>query len=277
MKKFDGILICTDLDGTLLNSERKVSAENLDAIEYFKSEGGKFTFVTGRMPFFVGEIFNTVKPNAPIGCINGGGIFDFSENKYIYTVEAPREILELVDYADRMLLGLGIQVNAFDRLYFCGENQAMVDFRRITGVPDLRSNIFDVKEPIAKIVFGDNDEERITRLAELLNAHPRASEFDFVRSELTLYEILPKGVNKGSVLPVLAKHLGIDPARTVALGDYNNDVPMLRSAGVGIAVANACPEAKAAADRITVSNDEHAIARVISEIDEGAERFFHLF
>ena len=50
MGKFDGILICTDLDGTLINSSEKVSKENLDAIEYFKANGGLFTFVTGRLP-----------------------------------------------------------------------------------------------------------------------------------------------------------------------------------------------------------------------------------
>ena len=52
MKKFEGCLICTDLDGTLFRSDKTVSKENIDAIEYFKSEGGYFTFVTGRMPFF---------------------------------------------------------------------------------------------------------------------------------------------------------------------------------------------------------------------------------
>ena len=76
MGKFDGILICTDLDGTLLGSDRKISKENIEAIEYFKSEGGLFTFITGRMPCLVNDIYNAIKPNAPFGCINGGGIYD---------------------------------------------------------------------------------------------------------------------------------------------------------------------------------------------------------
>ncbi len=90
-----------------------------------------------------------------------------------------------------------------------------------------------------------------------------------ILSERALFEILPKGINKGVVIEKLAEYLGIDKKMTIAIGDYNNDVAMLKKAGVGIAVANASPEALAAADIVTVSNEEHAIARVICDIEEG--------
>ena len=143
-------------------------------------------------------------------------------------------------------------------------------FRAITGVPDLPADYEDVQEPIAKIVFGTEKEETMQRLQALLRAHPLAERFDFIQSEKTLFEILPKGINKGSVLPRMAAHLGISPARTVAVGDYHNDISMLRAAGVGYAVANARPEVKAAADRLTVSNEEHAIAAIVAELESGA-------
>ena len=68
----------------------------------------------------------------------------------------------------------------------------------------------------------------------------------------------------------MVKILGLDPQKTVAVGDYDNDVGMLRAAKLGVAVANASPAAKAAADHITVSNEEHAIAKIISDLDSGA-------
>ncbi|MBR6603189.1 MAG: HAD-IIB family hydrolase, partial [Clostridia bacterium] len=104
---------------------------------------------------------------------------------------------------------------------------------------------------------------------ELLKNHPRANEFDFIRSEKTLFEILPKGSGKGNVLPKLSEHLGIDMRKTIAVGDYHNDISMLKAAGLGIAVSNAQPEVKKAADMVTVSNDEDAIAKIISDIDNG--------
>ena len=70
-------------------------------------------------------------------------------------------------------------------------------------------------------------------------------------------------------LTKLTELLGLDISRTVAIGDYNNDIGMLRAAGVGIAVANAVPEVLEVADHITVSNEEHAIARVISDLEKG--------
>lgn len=269
MKKFEGILICTDLDGTLLLDDGTIPQENLDAIEYFKSEGGLFTFITGRMPYFVSDIYEKISPNAPFGCINGGGIYDHRTGEYVWTNKMPHSVLELVEYADKNVPGIGIQINTFERIYFSRENEAMEIFRKVSGVENLVGHYNDVTEPIGKIVFGDTDEDKLLSLGRLLNSHPRAGEFDFIRSAKILYEILPKGTNKGNVLPRLAAHLGIDMKRTVAIGDYDNDVNMLRTAGMGVAVANAVPEAKAAADHITVSNNEAAIAKVISDIEKG--------
>ncbi len=269
MKKFEGILICTDLDGTLLRGDKSISRENLDAIEYFKSEGGLFTFITGRMPYFSAHIYETIKPNCPFGCVNGGGIYDHVKNEYVFARTMPRDVMELVEQVDKKLPMIGIQVYTFDKLYFCKENLAMEHFRLVTGMPNLVRHYNDVTEPVAKIVFGDTEEENIEALKSLLLSHPRANEFDFIRSEKILFEILPKGIGKGVVVEKLSEILGIDIKRTVAVGDYNNDISMLKKAGIGIAVANARPEVKEAADIITVSNEEHAIARIISDIENG--------
>jgi len=269
MKKFENILFCTDLDGTLVGDGRSISRENLDAIEYFKSEGGLFTFITGRMPDASERFYRELDPNIPFGCINGGGLYDHRRREYLWLASLPEEARELVAYIDREMPTVGIQLNTSKHIYFNKDNPAMVNFRKVTGLPNIACHFSEVKEPIAKVLFVDDDEEKLLRCAELLNAHPLAHTVDFIRSEYTLYEILPKGISKATSLIKLCELLKLDIKRTIAIGDYDNDIKMIKAAGLGIAVANASDNAKAAADHITVSVNEHAIAMVISDLDCG--------
>ena len=269
MGKFDGILICTDLDGTLLKNDSTISDENVAAIEYFKREGGYFTFVTGRMPFFVSNIYQRIKPNAPFGCVNGGGLFDHVEQKYIWTAEMSGEVLELMDLLAERFPKIAIQVNTFEHTYFCSENAIMQWFRQKTGLPNLVKGYREIDEPIAKVVLGGEEEDGLLEMGEVLKSHPVFEKFDFIRSEKNFFELLPKGIEKGVSIAKLAEFLKIDSRKTVAIGDYNNDISMMRTAGIGIAVENACPDAKAAADFVTVSNEAHAIAKVIENLENG--------
>ena len=269
MGKFDGMLICTDLDGTLLKNDKTISRENIEAIEYFKHEGGYFTFVTGRMPFFVSYVLDTIKPNAPFGCVNGAGLYDGRKGEYVWKAVMPNNVIELVKYIDNNFSDVGIQVNTYYKTYFCRENQTMKNFRKVTKLENIVCHYNDVQEPIAKILFGSENEEEIQKIEKMLKSHPLANEFDFIRSERTLYEILPKGIGKGTSIINLYRHLNVNVNRTIAIGDYNNDISMFKAAGIGIAVSNACKAALDAADFITVSNEEHAIARVICDLENG--------
>ena len=246
-----------------------ISNENKTAIEYFKSEGGIFTFVTGRMPFFVSDIYNEIQPNAPFGCINGGGLYDHRTQEYVWTHELTGSFRELIKEIDKNFPNVGIQVNTFHKVYFCKENEVMVNFRAVTRLPNLIGNYMEVREPVAKILFGVNTEKEMEGVIVTLNSHPLSSAFDFIRSEETLYEILPKGIGKGTSIQKLAEYMNTDINKTIAVGDYNNDISMFHAAKAGIAVANACPDALAAADYVTVSNEENAIAKIIENLGNG--------
>lgn len=269
MKKFEGILLCTDLDGTLYSSDKSVSQKNLDAIEYFKSEGGLFTFITGRVPLISKDICRITKPNAPFGCSNGGAIYDHVRDQYLWYLTLDRDAMELVRAVDEQLPEIGIQLNTEQNIYFCKNNSATARFRAITGIPDIYADYMQNEEPLLKVLFADSDPKNIERLACLLDSLPGAEKYDFIRSEATLYEIMPKGASKGGALLKLCELLSIDPRRTVAVGDYYNDISMIRAAGAGFAVANAVDEAKRVADHITVSNNEGAIGDIIERLDRG--------
>ncbi len=273
MKNFEGILITTDLDGTLLRNDKSISKENLDAIEYFKENGGLFTIVTGRPPVIVGKIYDIVRPNAPIGCYNGGGIYDVEKGEYLWKLELSREALELVEYIDKEFPEMSIQLCTFGDCYFCKMNASMEKHLVSGGFPDIRCHYTEVKGTLAKVLFADLSEENLFRLADLLNSHPIAPKFDFIRSDPEYYEILPKGVSKGNLMIKLAELMGIDKKKTIAVGDNDNDASMIKAAGVGFAVANASKAAKDVANYVTVSNEDHAIAKIISDIDSGKITF----
>lgn len=269
MGKFSGILFCTDLDGTLLGSDRKISEENTKAIEYFKSEGGKFTFITGRLPFFTHEMYNAVNPNAPVGCGNGCCVYDFEKNEYLWQKVMPLYILDLIGDILKVVPEMGVQVNTFERVIFCNDNEPMQWFRKITSMPNIQMPYTDIKEPVSKIAIGDTDFEKIEKARKIIENSPYIDEIEFVRSEKYLYDILQKGLDKGTLLEKIAEILDISMDRTIAIGDFNNDVGMIKKAKLGIAVANASPMAKEVADLVTVSNDENAVAKIIWDIDRG--------
>lgn len=269
MKKFDGILITTDLDGTLLRNDKTISPKNLSAINYFKENGGAFTFVTGRSIVVVGYIYEAVRPNAPVGCFNGGAVFDMEKGEYLSRNTLSRDALALVRLVDEKMPDMSIQLCGFENCYFCKTNDAM-ERHIITGrFRDLRCHYTEVKEELAKVLFAHHDEKRLLGLRELLISHPISEKFQFIRSDTEYLEILPKGLSKGENLAQIAKAKGIDIKRTIAVGDNDNDVSMIEKAGVGIAVANASDSAKRAADIVTVSNEEHAIAKIIEDIENG--------
>lgn len=269
MGKFSGYLICTDLDGTLYCDDKTVSEENRRAIEYFKSEGGLFTFITGRLPCYSQTAYDAAMPNAPYGCMNGGGVWDGETGKYLFYTEMPDDICDLVEDMDKLFPDVGIQIYCPERVYFSKENDLMPKFRRLTGLPKLNKHYREIDEPIVKVIFGTEDGVKMQEVIRALHDHPYREKITYIQSEPTLYEVLPKGVNKGLAFGKLIEILGIDREKTIAIGDYDNDVGMLREAGIGIAVSNSSPAALAAADLVTVSNNEDAVARVIYDLDEG--------
>ncbi len=269
MGKFDGILLVTDLDGTLLRSDKSVSEENRRAIEYFKSEGGLFAFVTGRVPPGGVPVYEMVAPNAPCGCSNGSCVYDYRTGELLWHRELPRSVLEIVADVDREFPTVGIELCTFDKIYFCRKTESTERHRRNECFPDLTCHYRDVQEPLGKILFAASDVAELQRLTKRLQAHPLAADFTMMRSDTEYYEILPKNAGKGDLVLKLAEILKIPLHKIIAVGDNENDVTMLKAAGLGIAVANAYDVAKAAADYVTVSNEQHAIARIIEELDNG--------
>ena len=245
MGKYDGILICSDLDGTLVDSKGMISKENIDAIEYFIANGGKFSLSTGRSPRYAKKLEKSgLYCNAPIISLNGAMIYDIQKEKILY--QNPMDYDKISD------------ITEFLKEYGSYLNEA--SYHSIDTVESFEDIIDKV---LYKILFvcKDSDSAKIFRRA----LEEKYSEgFFIVNSWDAGVEILDEKSTKGECVLKMRELLDVD--KIVCVGDYENDISMLQKADLGYAVANAMPEVMSVATKVTVSKDENALAVIINEL-----------
>lgn len=259
MGKFDGWLICSDFDGTLYY-KRNIADEDIRAIEYFKSEGGLFTFASGRYADFFDTIAPSVIPNAPIVAMNGALICGEKDENGVRSLLYHGGMDR--DAAAKYSFSLFDGEESIERLVFYSDDVSL-EYRR-DSEPASRKDFMRGIPSILKMGIYVSAEEAIRVLDFIRRTAPE--NFVVTRSWLCGIELNQIGDSKGvAVLKVKemtgARHL-------VCVGDYDNDIEMIRSADVGYAVGNAVDGLKAVADRVTVSAADHAIAAIIAEIGD---------
>lgn len=262
MGKFDGILICTDLDGTFLH-EAKASEENCRAIKYFQDNGGLFTVCTGRSHRFVRE-FENYRPNAPLIVSNGTMIVHHVTGKVMDSIEMPAYAAEMADeIADLPQSDIIFLYDMADG----GTHMDASDARRWDRTMDVKPSerFAGVEKPWLKMLLQQRNGEETHELeAYIRNKWPgRISTSRSYELGLELHSV---SGGKGPCVDRLRRILP-EIRLIVGAGDYENDISLLEHADIGYAVANALPEVKAAADRITVDCTQHAIAQIISDIE----------
>jgi len=258
---FDGILLCTDLDGTFLH-EARASEENCRAIKYFQDNGGYFTVATGRSPVFVRE-FENYSPNAPLIVSNGTQICDHISGNTLRYFDMPEYTSEVLD--ELAALGMLKDVFLYD-LHDGGTQIPLSDHRHWNVKMDTSPGEWfsHVPRPWVKMLLQQGTQEENAALKEYIDTRcPGMFETD--RSYSIGLELHAPGSGKGPCVDILRRMLP-DIRLVVGAGDYENDISLLEHADIGYAVDNALDCVKAAADRVTVPCTEHAIARIIADI-----------
>lgn len=260
MGKFDGILICSDFDGTL-GIDGKISAENRDAIRYFQENGGRFTLVSGRNPHLLDRWLTEIdlKMNAPLVGYNGAWIIDQESKETLFS--GGRNDFFAVDFLtpfwekDTRIVELLPHSNAV-WLPRC---------RRTGDVTHPQGLKVPESIPLYNILaITANEADALSLRDELIEA--AGEHFEIARSWSTGIELINPHDRKGVAIRRVQKMTGAHTI--VTAGDYENDHSMIVEADVGYAVANAVDAIKAAADRHTVSCREHAIAAIVRDIEE---------
>lgn len=258
MGKYTGYLIVTDYDGSFAEAG-EVSPENAEAVRRFQAEGGLFTIASGRTPGFIYSKSYSFVPNAPVVSMNGTLITDPDDKSEVAAFPLDEGALELIcRIADRAPVR---SVVLFDG--------ALVNntWQPSCGVP-IREFFADAPKPYYKGMFVVNAADMPALIAVAKDVCADNYELNCSWSEGL--EMHAKGSGKGECLHVLRKWArekkGIDGLTVIGVGDYGNDLSLIKMADIGIAVENAVDLLKAAADRVTIKNTDHAIARIIEEL-----------
>ncbi len=263
-------LIVSDFDGTLANSSNEVSKENMEAINRYVSDGGIFAVCTGRiLPSILPRVREIGLKGLVIAC-QGSVVADIESGKIIRNIKLNSAQTSKICAG---LEAIGANVQAFTDEGFYTDIPAEAEhlklYESITGINAkhvdmpvssyiLHNNISCQK--VATLVAPEEQAELYEKLIKLFDG-----EFEVTCSAKVLIEIVPVGENKGTALSFLAQHYGVSQNLTCAIGDNLNDLSMIEAAGYGVAVGNASDALKEKAIIVTITNDEHAVAKIINE------------
>ena len=269
--KFSDVIIASDMDGTFLGPRASLVERNLRAIEYFISEGGHFTFATGRNHI---QLLHSMPKapeivNMPVVACNGASLYDLSamreEKGYLIDYSVVRELSEfLASESDTVGIRCGTDRKfLYDRLtnYFIKMDHDYNPGSEVAPVSAWASY------PIYKLAVRDT-EEILCRLRPMMEER-FAGRLEITQSATTLIDIQTAGRTKAVLLSELVASFG-RPMTLCVAGDYDNDLEMLSIADLPVCPENAVPAVKAICKHCFCHHKDGVIADLIEFLDKDA-------
>ncbi|MBR1560470.1 MAG: HAD family phosphatase [Clostridia bacterium] len=260
-------LIAMDLDGTLNNDRKTIDPPTRDALMAAQAAGIRLALASARpLPGLYRER-DALELSAHGGLLmayNGGAIVDAATGAVLHTRTMD---MEDARYVLRALEALPVTPILDDgvRFYVTDKSGYKVDYEcrnnNMTCVewPSLADGLGFAPCKILMSVQPDEIKAVQARIAALL-----PTGLSVVQTAAFYLEVIPADVDKGQGLLAVCRAAGVDPAEAIAFGDSENDIPMLRAAGLGVAMGNASSDVKAAADAVTLSNNDNGIAAALA-------------
>lgn len=268
-------LIVSDMDGTLLGDNHKITEENKIALSKALDKGIKIVPASGRIYNSAKEHFDFLDINIPLIACNGAIIKETKTNKLIYKNNIPNDIcLKIIDIFEKNKIYYQLYSENTMMCKNLGKEDQKKTKERLKNFFNDDINVYfgdDLKEEAAKhkilkiIAIDDHDMDKLKRVKKDLEA---VEDIETTSSWYNNVEIMHKGVNKGEALKALLKYIKIDKEEVIAFGDNYNDLPMLELAGMGVVMENADEKVKEKGDYITSKNTESGVAKAIYKLLE---------
>lgn len=266
-------LICIDMDGTLLNDEKIISENNLRAIKLASEKGVRITVCTGRI-FTSADFFSDMLGvKSPVIASNGAYIREKDRDEVVYKatlgVERCKKLLSVFRQYDLFPLYYTSDTVFTEKLihassFYIEVNKTLPKDKqvKIVLVKDWDEVFHKYESEIFKGITVDEDLEKLARAKNQLRD---MKEFEVVSSRFDNFEVMNSGVSKGNAVKILADYYGISSEQVICIGDSENDLSMIKFAGLGVAMENGINLVKEAAQYITASNNCDGVAKVIEK------------
>lgn len=257
-------LIAADMDGTLLNSESKLSQGNLEAIKKAMAQGVKFAVVTGRSVTSLKQFDFVAELNTPAIAYNGAKIYNMATDELIFEQGLDNEdALRLLDLA--AVYGTTICAWSGDKYYTNTLNERSVTYGKMSWAEPIiiEDNKALAEQGVTKIIWNDSP-ERVQELIRELDKL-KFNALSYCTSNPCFLETMNCSVSKAKSLGRLCDYYGIDSSEVIAVGDGENDLSMLQFAGLSVAMENASDSVKSKCKVVTDTNDNDGVARMIEK------------
>ncbi|WP_222105960.1 HAD family hydrolase [Catellatospora sichuanensis] len=258
-------VVAVDLDGTLLRSDGTLTARTVAALRRATRAGARVVICTARPPREIHDIAGAASITGVAVCSNGAATYDLATGEITIVGPLPLALAERVAAVLTSALdGVGFAVETGYRA-LTGPGFDHVSSRSVIRVPTASlAELWTGAESCVKLLAWSPapvTEELMARLQALV-----PDVMVTYSGGSGMLEISAATVSKADTLARLCAGWGVAADQVIAFGDMPNDVPVLRWAGTGVAVANAHPQALAGADRVTASNDDDGVAAVLEEL-----------
>lgn len=268
-------MIALDLDGTLNNDQKTITQKTKAALIAVQKQGVIVVLASGRPSSGLKRESNTLDLHKYHGLLlsyNGGKIIDATTEAVIFEKSMPTELaVRFLKYLEAFPVNPIVEDGRY--IYTTDKNGFKLDYE--TEVNNLKiklvNNIADAVDfsPI-KVLIAAPNEILIAASRDIIASF--GDELSFIQSAPFYLEATMKGITKAASLQTICDILQIRPEEVMAFGDAQNDLSMIKFAGLGVAMGNACQELKAAADEITRSNNEDGIAYTLQKYYEIADK-----
>lgn len=258
-------LVVSDVDGTLVDKQKQITPATQAAVERLQAAGVAFTIISARPMSGIAPLLATLQLDEEVAAFNGGILFRRDGtviNRTLIDAEVAEGVMAMAEgqavdswvFADDVWYATDPDGphTASERRASAQEPTTVADFSALLGRID-------------KITFVSDDEEALHALYERMHA-AYGERATIAQSQTYYLDVTALAANKGDGIAALAQAYGVSLADTVAIGDQNNDLPMLARAGLSIAMGNAPAGVKAAAQEVTRANDEDGVAHAIETI-----------